>query len=266
MSTATLASSVVPDYGIDAPGVRRVFFMLAAAGAGALAGATVLLPAGSTLQTVFCAVGSIAVVYGAGMGSYMTWGSRVGKLRTRERILDRVATLLPSESWSGRETVLDVGCGRGLMLIGAAHRLTTGTVIGVDLWREADQLGNSPDATRENARGEGVLDRICVETANALALPLGDRSVDVVVSHWVVHNLDTPEERARALDEMWRVLRPGGVLALADIAGVPDYAEHLAGLGASDVAVDYGGWEARIMGTLSGGSYRPQSLVARRRP
>ena len=52
------------------------------------------------------------------MGSIMTWSSKVGKLRERERLMDALGL-------RGDETVLDVGCGRGLLLNAAARRLTT---------------------------------------------------------------------------------------------------------------------------------------------
>jgi cyclopropane fatty-acyl-phospholipid synthase-like methyltransferase len=44
----------------------------------------------------------------------------------------------------GDETVLDVGYGRGLHLIGAAKRLTTGKAPGVDIWQAEDLSGNLP--------------------------------------------------------------------------------------------------------------------------
>jgi hypothetical protein len=75
------------------------------------------------------------------MGLYMTHGSRIGKMRSREKLLDLAATLRP---WSGEEILLDVGCGRGLMLIGAARRLTTGHAVGIDLWRDEDQIFPPP--------------------------------------------------------------------------------------------------------------------------
>ena len=212
------------------------------------------------IANVGVGVGALAALYGAGMGAYMTYGSRVGKLRTRERLLDMAQTL---GAWTGSERVLDVGCGRGLLLVGAARRLPTGTAVGVDLWRAEDQAGNSPDAALENARREGVADRVRVETGDARALPNADASFDAVLSHWVVHNLPSDADRVRALDEMCRVLRPGGVLVLADIAHLSEYCAHLAARGVSDVRVLDGGWEARVMGLLSGGSYRPQALVAR---
>lgn len=258
------AVTVAPDYGIDAPGVRRGMITAAATGAMIAAGSMTLADAG-TVRSGATSLGALVAAYGVGMASCMTWGSRVGKRRTRERLLDRVGAMLPGGRWSGAEQVLDVGCGRGLMLVGAAQRLITGLAVGVDLWRESDQTGNTPAAALENARREGVTARVRVDTGDARALPFPDASADVVVSHWVVHNLDDASDRKRALDEMWRVLRPGGVIALADIAHVSSYERHFSALGADGLWMDDGGWEARIMGALSGGSYRPQALLARRK-
>lgn len=179
-------------------------------------------------------------------------------------MLDLAGRRRPSGAWRGDERVLDVGCGRGLMLVGAAGRLTTGTAVGVDLWRAEDQADNTPEAALENARREGVADRVRVETGDARALPFADASFDAVPSHWVVHNLPSADDRARALDEMLRVLQPGGVLVLADIAHLAESYAHLTARGTTDVRVLDGGWEARILGVLSGGSYRPQALLARR--
>src|ERR1700730_10766018 len=81
-------------------------------------------------------------------GLVMLWASKFGKFTLRERVLNSI-------TWHGNETVLDVGCGHGLMLIGAAKRLTTGKAIGVDIWQKEDQAGNSPEATWANVRLEG---------------------------------------------------------------------------------------------------------------
>jgi len=86
-----------------------------------------------------------------------------------------------------------------------------------------------------------------------------------VLSHWVVHNLPDANDRQRALDEMLRVLRPGGVLVLADIANIGEYTTYLSSKGFTHLQIDNGGAEAAIMGALSGGSYRPQALIGVRR-
>lgn len=255
-----------PNYGIDAPGVRNGMMIAGAVGA-LLFGIvlTLALRTSGTISAVAAAVtmgAGIAAVYGFGMASYMTYKSRVGKLRTREKLLDMANALSP---WTGREQVLDVGCGRGLMLVGAARRLTTGSATGIDLWRAEDQSANTPEAALENASLEGVAERVKVETGDARDLPFAAASFDVVVSHWVVHNLSDAGDRARVLDEMIRVLRPGGVLVLADIAHCQEYRQHLAVREFTELRLDTGGLEARIMGALSGGSFRPQAIVARRK-
>mgnify|MGYP000745263105 CR=1 FL=1 len=101
-----------------------------------------------------------------------------------------------------------------------------------------------------------------IDTGDARALPYPDGSFDVVLSHWVVHNLEPAADRVKALDEMLRVLRPGGVLALADIASIAQYREHLQSRGVVQLRFQDGGFEARMMGVLSGGSYCPQALLA----
>ena len=253
-----------PDYGIDAPGVRTGMFVVGGCGVVVLAIAAMLAHWSegllSNLAAVAAALAGIFAVYGTGMGSYMTYGSRLGKLRTREQLLDLVHAEM---GWTGRETVLDVGCGRGLMLIGAARRLTTGTAVGIDLWRLEDQAGNTPEATLQNARLEGVADRVRVETGDARALPFESASFDVVLSHWVVHNLEDPADRACVLREMLRVLRPGGSLVLADIAHFDEYLSLLAP-DVGSMRISTGGWESRVIGILSGGTFRPQALIAQK--
>src|SRR5262245_30089709 len=131
---------------------------------------------------------SMAVSF-LGMGSYMIYSSKISKLHEREWLLD----LIP---WRGDETVLDVGCGLGLMLLGAAKRLTTGTASGIDIWRTEDLSGNHPDATLENARREGVADRVTVSTADMRQIPFPDGHFDVIVSNVcrsITYALDQPE-------------------------------------------------------------------------
>ena len=123
-------------YGLDAPGV---VVGNAAAGVAALAGAGLGWPALRRRHPVAAAVvaGWLGVwgLVAAAQAGLMVRSSRTGKLRERDRLLQD----LP---WRGDEWVLDVGCGRGLLLIGAAKRLTSGRAVGLDLWRRQDQAGN----------------------------------------------------------------------------------------------------------------------------
>lgn len=250
------------DYGIDAPGIRRGMF--AVFGIGTVVGAasfanTLAVAVPAPLVRVLRSLGITAALYGGWMGSYMTWSSKVGKLRTRDTLLDRAERLRP---WRGDEIVADIGCGRGLMVVGAAKRLTTGIATGIDVWREADQAQNSPEAALENARLEGVADRVRIVTGDARDLPLADGSVDVVLSHWVVHNLESAEDRAKAIDEMWRVLRPGGTLVVADIEHVASYRQRLVERGAGSIQFFDGGFETSAMRLLSGGTFAPQAVLS----
>ena len=75
----------------------------------------------------------------------MIWSSKVAKPSLRDRLLD-------SLELKGDEKVLDVGCGRGLLLIGIAKRLKSGKATGIDVWSHEDLSGNSADATKANAK------------------------------------------------------------------------------------------------------------------
>jgi len=59
----------------------------------------------------------------------------------------------------GDERVLDVGCGRGAMLMMTAKALSRGRVVGLDIWSRADQSSNSRASAEANLAAEGVADR-----------------------------------------------------------------------------------------------------------
>lgn len=178
-------------------------------------------------------------------------GSRyvlVGKLRHRDRLLDRVP-------WRGDEVVLDVGAGAGLMAVGAARRVPRGLVLAVDLWVGKDLSGNGPDRLRRNAQLEGVADRVEVRTGDARALDLPDASVDVVLSVLCLHNLPDEPGRRAAAAEIARVLRPAGLVVVADLAGTAQLAGWLAEDGLTVLAHE----RARQ-------TFPPQRLLLARRP
>src|SRR5262249_55583574 len=115
-------------------------------------------------------LGVIGLAFAA-TGAYMLWSSKVAKLKLRDRLLD-------SLQLKGDEKVLDVGCGRGLMLIGAAKRLKSGKATGIDLWNAHDLSGNNPDATKQNAKIEGVADKVRIENGDARHLVYPDKNYD----------------------------------------------------------------------------------------
>jgi SAM-dependent methyltransferase len=106
------------------------------------------------------------------------------------------------------DTVLDIGSGSGTdALIAASLVGTDGCVLGLDL-TEAMR-----EKLRANAAAAGAAN-VTVLAGNAEAIPLPDASVDVVTSNGV---LNLVPDKARAIGEVARVLRPGGWLQLADI-------------------------------------------------
>ena len=201
---------------------------------------------------------SLGLACGA-MAAYMAWASKFGKVSERERLLDRLAL-------KGSERVLDVGCGRGLMLIGAARRLSTGSATGVDIWQTEDLSGNRPEATLENARREGVEARVRVETADVRALPFADHSFDVIVSKAAIHNLYRRADRKQALAEITRVLAPGGQLLIDDIRHLREYEGELRGQKLTDIRRVGNRFLAAFLAILTWGSLRPGLLLARKTP
>jgi arsenite methyltransferase len=104
--------------------------------------------------------------------------------------------------------VLDLGCGAGTdLLIAAQMTGPTGRVIGVDM------TSAMLDRARESADAMG-LDNVALHEALIESLPLADASVDAVISNGVI---DLVPDKDAVLDEIDRVLRPGGRLQLADV-------------------------------------------------
>src|SRR5580765_3243591 len=153
------------------------------------------------------------------------------------------ANLLEQLHLRGDERILDLGCGRGAVLLMAAQHLTTGRAVGVDLWRSVDQSGNSLEATRRNAIAEGVADRVELHTGDMTALPFEDNSFDVIVSNFAIHNISGTAGREEAISEAVRVLRPGGRLMTANFRATRQHAAQLPKRGMSEVARRRLGWQ-----------------------
>ena len=177
----------------------------------------------------------VAGAFPLALEAYYLYSTFRGKFVVWAGLLDRLGL-------RGDERILDLGCGRGAVLLMAAQHLTTGRAVGVDLWRRADQSGNSAEATRRNAVAEGVADRVELHTADMTALPFEDEGFDVVVSNFAIHNIGSRAGREKAISEAVRVLRPGGRVRIVDIRATRLYRAQLATLGMDDVGRRGLGW------------------------
>lgn len=123
------------------------------------------------------------------------------------------ALVLDGLSLAGQE-VLDIGCGVGGSAFYIARRHGPARIVGIDV-----EPGVIAKAS-EQARRDGLADRVLFETVTPGPLPFADQSFDVVFSKDAIVHIDDKHGIAR---EIYRVLRPGGVFAASDwMAGSDD--------------------------------------------
>jgi arsenite methyltransferase len=114
--------------------------------------------------------------------------------------------------------VVDIGCGAGMDLLLAARSVgPRGRAIGVDM----------TDAMADNARAaarEARLENVEIRLGDAMALPVEDASVDVVISNGV---LNLTPDKSVAFGEVFRVLKPGGRFYYGDIVVSSELSEAI---------------------------------------
>jgi ubiquinone/menaquinone biosynthesis C-methylase UbiE len=250
------------DYGIDAPVVIRNQIIAAAIGIALWLSAVLHFWSGEfsvllgkvQLHLPLAQMGLVTAILCLTIAALMLWSSKIGKVKRRERLLDQI-------EWTGRERVLDVGCGRGLMLIGAAKRLTTGLATGIDIWQAEDLSGNHPEAARTNAALEGVIDRVEVKTADMREIPFPDAFFDVAVSCVAIHNLYKREDRDKAIREIARVLKAGGKALIDDIRHTHEYLQTFSEAGCHLVRRSGSRIAAGLITIITWGSLRPATIL-----
>ena len=105
-------------------------------------------------------------------------------------------------------SLLDCGSGPGTITIGLAEAVAPGTVVGIDI--DAQRI----DEARRLAAERGIFN-VRFDHGDIHELPFEDESFDAVYAHAVLMHLRDP---IRAVREVWRVLKPGGVFGARDLA------------------------------------------------
>ncbi|MEO8819728.1 MAG: class I SAM-dependent methyltransferase [Ginsengibacter sp.] len=209
------------NYGIDAPKVIRNLILI---------GILLLLiyallefgflPQINDFKFSFLSPAVCLIIAGLLMIAY----SKYGKFKHRDRILKM-------HEWKGDEKVLDVGTGLGLLMIGAAKRLTTGKSYGVDIFNSYDLSSNTIEKTKMNIDLEKVSNNTEVLSENILETNFDDNYFDIIVSNLCLHNLYKEDERKQACIEIYRILKPGGEAIISDFKHTGEYKKEFESLG-----------------------------------
>ncbi|TYT74141.1 bifunctional demethylmenaquinone methyltransferase/2-methoxy-6-polyprenyl-1,4-benzoquinol methylase UbiE [Desulfobotulus mexicanus] len=141
----------------------------------------------------------------------------------RYDFLNRLLSLRQDTLWRRRAVrslrlpkkarVLDVACGTADVAMEAIRQHPDAFVLGVDFSEKMLEIG------REKIRSCGMEDSIELKPANALHLPFGDNSFEAITIAFGIRNI---QDRERALEEFHRCLKPGGRLAVLELATPPE--------------------------------------------
>lgn len=133
--------------------------------------------------------------------------------------MNRLMTLGIDRSWRRKAVrlvaaenphrILDVATGTGDFAITLAHAVPGATVTGIDLSEQMLAIG------KKKVEKAGLASRVTLEKGDCLSLPFGDNTFDAITVAFGVRNF---ESLARGYAEMARVLRPGGVLCILELA------------------------------------------------
>jgi SAM-dependent methyltransferase len=208
-----------PDYGFDGSpfGITIVCFSGVVCFVGGVA--LVTFP-GLTLKIAAFVLMLCGLLMVLVCGSYLYY-IKLGKLRRRDKMLSMI-------DWNGNEKVLDIGTGRGLLMIGAAKKLDLGKSIGIDIWNSGDMHSNTYQNTMRNAELEGVLEKVEVKNEDVRNMSFPNDTFDVVLSNLCIHNIPTKDGREKACREIARVLKPNGTAIITDKSYTKEYGESFA--------------------------------------
>jgi len=209
------------DYGIDSPFIGlQIFSVIIAALAIGIFLNNSSYTAARVLASIILSFAPAAALVIILMILYI----KIGKFMHRDKML----RMLPIE---GYEQVLDIGTGHGLLMIGAAKKLTTGKSFGIDIWNEEDLSDNNYEFAIRNAKLEAVSEKVEIVNADACRIPFTDNSFDYILSNLCLHNIDGKQNRSLACGEITRLLKPGGIALISDFRYIQEYTREFKKMG-----------------------------------
>ena len=134
----------------------------------------------------------------------LIWNGAVVKPKAIERFLREIP-------WGGNEIVADVRCGSGMLMSRASGRLTTGYALGLEAVRQGrlrERSGSFPNTS------EGEFGTQMFTSADSRSLPIRDEAFDVAVSGFGARRFRKLADRILLMDELVRILKPGGTIAV----------------------------------------------------
>ena len=203
----SLKSAPSPDYG----NWVSVRLLVAAGGLGLLLLVLAFLSPFPVLTWILLIGAILALAFLA----YLAYARHLFSSRGRD-IQTKIQELIISRlDWDGEGQALDIGCGNGALVIELAKRHPQTRITGLDFW--GGLWGYSKEACQENARIEGVADRVAFRKGSAAALPFPDETFDLAVSNLVFHNVKGVSDKREIIREALRVVRPGGRFVFQDL-------------------------------------------------
>jgi arsenite methyltransferase len=180
-----------------------------------------ILPSGQSGWVVIIALVIAHIAFLAAGALFLV--ARVA-VRLRGAVRRAVANTI---NWRGDESVLEVGCGSGMLTATCAKKLTSGKVTGIDIW-ETTSASGPYELFWKNMRAEGVQDRVEIKRADARQMPFDEASFDVAVSSWALHHIVgyDADGIGQLVNQIQRVLKPGGQVVLVDVTEIIHMAQH----------------------------------------
>ena len=169
-----------------------------------------LFPIFIIIKTVLWVIAGIWLLPFAYM-IYLYYNFSMNNKELQYKIWDLVIQKLP---WNGHGKALDIGTGAGAIAIELAKKFPESEVCGIDYWGKG--WNYSKQQCEENAKHEGVADRITFQRASASNLPFENGEFDAIVSNFVYHEVRDTRDKRKLINESLRVLKKGGTFSLHD--------------------------------------------------